>query len=301
MANESDANAVAENETTSTNASQDNLKTTPQSADELLDEMLKDMQEEARVVPVPATRPEWMDETPTDEPLKPMPGLSASVISFILDFPDVVVGYIDQMKWEFFDAGPQWIVVGCIRNYLEQFQCIPTRDALMACAMQQLTMDDPYEEVQQIIARPSDPRETSYIQQELVKWIKQQAYKNALYSDQSMALVLAGHYAEFHKALDQAATIGEIKSNIITCDDLLDTNAEYDWIVENVLLANQPMIVGGAAKTLKTSISLDMALSIAAGGKFLGRYKAHKRRVLFISGESGKGVPALLALQGWNT
>ena len=122
--------------------------------------------------------------------------------------------------------------------------------------------------------------------------MKQQAYKNALYSDQSIALITHGNYAAFHKALDEAASVGQIKNNIISCDDLLDTNADYNWIVENVLLADQPMIVGGAAKTLKTSISMDMALSIAAGGKFLGRYKAHKRRVLFISGESGKGALA---------
>ena len=282
MANEPDAT----NETTPANAPQ--LGTSPQSADELLEEIIADSKKPiVRVI-----RPAWMNDTPADDPIKPMPSLGAAVISFILDFPDVVVGYIDQMKWEFFDPGPQWIVAGCIRNYLGAFQCIPTREALLDYIYQQITIDDPVEEIHEIVVRPSNPRETPFIQQELVKWMKQQAYKNALYSDQSMALILAGHYAEFHKTLDEAASVGQIKNNIIGCDDLLDTNADYNWIVENVLLADQPMIVGGAAKTLKTSISLDMALSIAAGGKFLGRYKAHKRRVLFISGESGKGALA---------
>ena len=263
-------------------------ESSPQSTDELLAEIIADSKRPI----IPSTRPEWMSETPTDELLRPIPGLGAAVISFILDFPDVVVGYIDQMKWEFFDPGPQWIVAGCIRNYLEAFQCIPTREALLDYIYQQISVDDPVEEIHKIVTRPSNPRETPFIRQQLVKWMKQQAYRNAVYSDQSMALIVSGHYAEFHKALDEAASVGQIKNNIISCDDLLDTNADYNWIVENVLLADQPMIVGGAAKTLKTSISLDMALSIAAGGKFLGRYKAHKRRVLFISGESGKGALA---------
>ena len=274
--------------TAAVNAARENFGTTPEAVDELLEEIIANSKKPI----VPVIRPAWMNETPTDEPIKPMPSLGAAVISFILDFPDVVVGYIDQMKWEFFDPGPQWIVAGCIHNYLEEFQCIPTREALADYIFQQITIDDSIEEIREIVMRPSNPRETPFIRQELVKWMKQQAYKNALYSDQSVTLITEGHYAEFHKALDEAASVGQIKNNIIGCDDLLDTNAEYNWIVENVLLADQPMIVGGAAKTLKTSISMDMALSIAAGGKFLGRYKAHKRRVLFISGESGKGALA---------
>ena len=112
--------------TMAVNEAQDDLGTMPDSADDLLKEIEADSKEPI----IPFTRPEWMNETPTDDPLQPIPGLGAAVISFVLDFPDVVVGYIDQMKFEFFDPGPQWIVVGCIRNYLEEFQCIPTRGAL---------------------------------------------------------------------------------------------------------------------------------------------------------------------------
>lgn len=222
MVEEPERVAETEDENASTPESQDDVETTSESVDDALDRMLADIVEETTKPVVPVPRPEWMSETPIDEPLKPLPGLGAAVISFLLDFPDVAVTYVGQMKFEFFDPGPQWIIAGCICNYLEAFQCIPTREALLDYIFKQITVDDPHEEIREIVMRPSDPRETPFIQQELVKWIKERAYKNALYSDQSMSLILAGNYAEFHKALDEAAMIGETKSTIITCDDLLN-------------------------------------------------------------------------------
>ena len=256
-----------------------------------VDELLKEIEADAKATPKPIERPAWFDEKrPIDDEPKLLPG--AAVISYILDYPDNVLEYIPQMNWEFFEMGPEWLAIGFIRDYLTEFQVIPTRLVLTDYANQKLTVDDPWEEVDALFARPSDPRETPYIEKKLIEWMKQQAYRAAVYSDQAMALITQGHYQEFHKGIEEAAAIGEIKSDVVSCEELLNTSTEYDWIVENVLLANQPMIVGGAAKTLKTSISLDMAISIASGTKFLGRYKAHKRRVLFISGESGKAALA---------
>ena len=256
-----------------------------------VDELLKEIEADTKATPKPIERPAWFDEKRSidDEP-KLLPG--AAVISYILDYPDNVIEYIPQMNWEFFEMGPEWLAIGFIRDYLKEFRAIPTRLVLTDYANQKLTVDDPWEEVDVLFKRPSDPRETPYIEKKLIEWMKQQAYRAAVYSDQAMALITQGNYQEFHKGIEEAAAIGEIKSDVVSCEELLNTSTEYDWIVENVLLANQPMIVGGAAKTLKTSISLDMAISIASGTKFLGRYKAHKRRVLFISGESGKAALA---------
>ena len=47
-------------------------------------------------------------------------------------------------------------------------------------------------------------------------------------------------------------------------------------------------LLGGASKTLKTSIALDMAVSIASGKPFLDKFEVlEKRNVYVISGESG--------------
>ncbi|HEX3658220.1 MAG TPA: AAA family ATPase [Pirellulales bacterium] len=65
---------------------------------------------------------------------------------------------------------------------------------------------------------------------------------------------------------------------------------KHEWLVEKVLVANQPGVIGGMKKTLKTSLMIDLGVSLASGGavKFLGKFKVPKaKRVALISGESG--------------
>lgn len=92
---------------------------------------------------------------------------------------------------------------------------------------------------------------------------------------------------------DQAADIqerGAVNMGFETLDgmalDALEEDLEY--LVEGTLVARQPTILAGPKKSLKTSIGLDLALSLATGTPFLGQLPVHRRcRVLFCSGESG--------------
>lgn len=62
-----------------------------------------------------------------------------------------------------------------------------------------------------------------------------------------------------------------------------------DWLVEQVLAANQPMVIGGPPKALKTSLALDLAVSLATGTKFLNAFRVSKAcKVAVFSGESGR-------------
>ncbi|MFO0948102.1 MAG: AAA family ATPase [Planctomycetota bacterium] len=62
-----------------------------------------------------------------------------------------------------------------------------------------------------------------------------------------------------------------------------------DYLIEDILPAGQPAIISGPRKTLKTSIMLDAALSIATGTRFLGTFavKEAKPPVWVVSAESG--------------
>jgi replicative DNA helicase len=63
------------------------------------------------------------------------------------------------------------------------------------------------------------------------------------------------------------------------------------YLIDDCFVAGQPMLVGGMSKTLKTSICVDAATSLASGAKFLTRFPVSaESKVLIMSGESGLGT-----------
>jgi hypothetical protein len=75
---------------------------------------------------------------------------------------------------------------------------------------------------------------------------------------------------------------------LLSCADLDTGDFEVEYLIDGVLVALQPCILGGSKKTLKTNAAIDMALSLATGKPFLGRMAVKRAcNVLMFSGESG--------------
>ncbi len=69
---------------------------------------------------------------------------------------------------------------------------------------------------------------------------------------------------------------------------------ETRYLIPGILAVGQTSAMLGPFKTLKTSLALDLAIAVASGTRFLGRFPvAETGRVLFLAGDAG--LPALQA------
>ena len=81
-----------------------------------------------------------------------------------------------------------------------------------------------------------------------------------------------------------------ILSPLISSAEFAEADYSLEWIVKGILVKDQPAIIGGALKTLKTSVATDLAISVGSCTRFLNEFWINSARVGFISGESGPGV-----------
>jgi len=81
------------------------------------------------------------------------------------------------------------------------------------------------------------------------------------------------------------------QTQAITGTELFLKTIERTFVIEGFMVASEPMVIGGPSKTLKTSIALDMAISIVTGTPFLGKFAVtNPRPCMIISGESGEST-----------
>lgn len=83
---------------------------------------------------------------------------------------------------------------------------------------------------------------------------------------------------------------------LLTTTDLLDV-PEPEWLIEDHIHQQEVGVIYGVPNGGKTFVALDWALSVAAGVKWLGKYKTLQGPVLYMAGE---GAPSLQKrVEGW--
>lgn len=95
--------------------------------------------------------------------------------------------------------------------------------------------------------------------------------------------------AEWTPTADQTENPPQPKFTFHTATEFDELDLHRDYHIPSILAAGAvPTILAGSFKTLKTSVAMDLAVSLAAGARFLGHYPVSSRvRVAVMSGESG--------------
>ncbi len=79
--------------------------------------------------------------------------------------------------------------------------------------------------------------------------------------------------------------------HLLTSAEFADADYRLEWLVKRLLVKDQPCVIGGPRKALKTSLVIDLALSLGGARQFLGEFwVADRTRTLIMSGESGEAV-----------
>jgi hypothetical protein len=104
------------------------------------------------------------------------------------------------------------------------------------------------------------------------------------------AFALLNHNGDAGAARQDLARSGFGKFTIpwMNCVDLENNSFDQEFLIENTMVARQPMIFAGEKKSLKTTFLIDMAIALATGAPYLGKFKVRRTcKVAVMSGESG--------------
>src|SRR5262249_40329244 len=112
-------------------------------------------------------------------------------------------------------------------------------------------------------------------------------------AEQLLAPVFTGAHQQLAAARTRAETetAPTFLSGVVPSAVFAGAEYRRAWLVKGLLVRSEPVIVGGPKKSLKTSLVVDLALSLGSGTRFLGKFEVPRRaRTLLLSGESGQGT-----------
>ena len=213
--------------------------------------------------------------------------LDAQIISLLFDLPDLAEQVLPHLKPTYFQGLEAQVVSAEILNHHAKHGQQPTRPIVWATLSRQLDTNDPYQDIKDLVFRESNGREVCHLKEILYDWGRKRTVFQ-LYDEDTAEAIERGDLDIIRRIIDEAETIGAETNGVIKPSELFAPSEEEEWLINGILAPGQPCIVGGPSKAMKTSLLCDLAVSIASGKPFLGKYQSQQAKVLFISGESGR-------------
>jgi hypothetical protein len=183
----------------------------------------------------------------------------------------------------------------CLRDLIGELGKHPTLDLLIEAVGQQVIHDEvDWEGVTTMIRQPVDPHEHKWLMKNYEVLIKQLAMRNSVCGLSNIDKALKGDLTteEIRSQCDFIDQIGLPAKEDFGLVDLaaLEWNpGDEQWLCIDILSADQPMVIGGKKKTMKTAILEDLVISLATGTRFLSKFHVPEPvNVLFVSAENGQ-------------
>ena len=94
-------------------------------------------------------------------------------------------------------------------------------------------------------------------------------------------------YVSLLNELDAGRTETALRPGCETLTEFLRRPKEQPYLVDGILAAGQLAVIGGPEKGMKTNVTVDLAISLATGAKFLGHFRVPRpAKVLLVTGET---------------
>ncbi|WP_375314914.1 AAA family ATPase [Schlesneria sp. DSM 10557] len=107
----------------------------------------------------------------------------------------------------------------------------------------------------------------------------------------SLDEVLAEAASRISTVSETVAFNAKPKFRVLTSGELDAADIRTEFLIDDILVKGQPCILAAVKKCLKTTIAVDLSLSVGSGSKFVNRFTVPRpMRVAFMSGESGEAT-----------
>jgi replicative DNA helicase len=139
------------------------------------------------------------------------PNEETAIVSLAFDQPEFFSSIMPYITPDYFDKYESQYVFSLIKYHMEKNEVILSRAMCRDIALDELTADDPHEEILTQIARESDPREVPILTDKLMEWAKRKAMMQ-LYEQNVIDEVERGEFETVDQIIENARRITDIGS-----------------------------------------------------------------------------------------
>lgn len=174
------------------------------------------------------------------------PNTEKSIISLAFDHPDFFSSVGTYLSDRHFRLVEVRFIFLLIKKMWDETGYVPTRSMARDRALKELTVDDDYEPILELIDRESDRREIPFIKKELTNFARDRAF-GVLFSEEGISAYETQDYEKLEQIFNDARKITDVTSNGLTFFE--DTNILFEQGDRKVLTCGfsklDRMIEGG--------------------------------------------------------